>query len=153
MSMQPSETEFQDVEIAAIDLTQSQPPGKKILELSAMEIATASHPPSGGVAFLLDRQPPDGWQECFQSAEAALGYQEPFTAKLHGNTLEVEYDPERFEERVTGLKVAVANANTEYRQILRERAEHRRAAAEAEAEYRRTIADAAERLGIETVGE
>jgi hypothetical protein len=147
------EAEFQGVELVAIDLARSEPPGKKILELSAMEIARSDQPPLGGVVFLLDREPPDGWQECLHVAETELGYEGPYVSKLNGRSLELNYDPSRFDERFTGLKVAVANANEQYRQLLAERAEQRRRVEEAEAEYRAHIAAAAERLGIRTVSE
>ena len=148
-----TEDSFEGVEIVAIDLARSEPPGKKMLELSAMEIARSEHPPLGGVIFLLDREPPDGWYDCLRGAEAELGYEGPYVSKLEGHAIELDYDPERFEERFTGLKVAVANANAQYRQLLAERAEQRRRTEEAEAAYRGRIAAAAEKLGIPTVNE
>ena len=152
-SAREQEGEFQGVEIAGIDLARSEPPGKRMLELSAKEIARSDHAPLGGVVFLLDREPPDGWMECLQVAEGELGYEGPYVSKLNGDALELEYDPERFDERFTGLKVAVANANEQYRQLLAERAEQRRRVEEVEAAYRARIAAAAERLGIRTVSE
>ena len=148
-----NEDSFEGVEIAAIDLARSAPPGKKMLELSALEIARSEHAPLGGVVFMLDREPPDGWYECLRVAEAELGYEGPYVAKLEGQALELEYDPDRFDERFTGLKVAVANANAQYRLLLAERAEQKRRTEEAEADYRGRIAAAAERLGIRTVNE
>ena len=150
-SAKSPEVEFQGVEIVAIDLTRCEPPGKKILELSAMEIARSDQPPLGGVVFLLNQEPPDAWAECLQAAEAELGYEGPFVSKLNGRSLELDYDPNRFDERFTGLKVAVANANEQYRVLLSDRAEQRRRVDEAEAAYRARIAAAAERLGIRTV--
>lgn len=145
--------EFQGVEIVAIDLTRSEPPGKKILELSAMEIARSDQTLLGGVVFLLNQEPPDGWEECLRAAEADLGYEGQFISKLNGRSLELDYDPNRFDERFTGLKVSVANANEQYRLLLADRAEQRRRSDEAEAAYRARIAAAAERLGIRTVME
>ena len=152
-SARDEETEFEGVEIVAIDLARSEPPGRRMLDLSAMEIARGESPSLGGVVVMLDREPPDGWIECLQVAEGELGYEGAYVSKLEGRSLELDYDPERFEERFTGLKVAVANANEQYRQLLAERAEQRRRTEEAEAAYRARIAAAAERLGIPTVSE
>ena len=144
--------EFEEIEIVAIDLARSEPPGKKMLELSAMEIARADQSRLGGVVFLLNREPPHGWEECLRVAEDELGYQGPYLSKLNEESLELTYDPERFDERFTGLKVAIGNANEQYRHLLAERMEQRRRSDEADAAYRARIAAAADRLGIRTVG-
>jgi hypothetical protein len=142
---------FQDIEIVAIDLTQSEPPGKRMRELSAMEIARHDDPLLGSVVFVLSGEPPEGWDECLHRSEAELGYEGEFLSELNGRRLLLDYDPERFDERFTGLRVSVANANQQYREILHERAENRRRMDEAGARYREKIAAAAERLGIRTV--
>src|SRR5688500_11465367 len=109
-SAMEQETGFEGGELVGAELARAEPPGKRSRELGAVQSARADHAPLGGVVFLLDREPPDGWMECLQVAEGDLGYEGPYVSKLNGRALELDYDPERFDERFTGLKVAVANA-------------------------------------------
>jgi hypothetical protein len=153
MASGESEAPFQDIEVVAIDLSRSEPPGKRMRELSALEIARHDDPLLGSVVFQLSAEPPEGWDECLRRSEGELGYAGGFLSELNGRSLLLDYDPERFDERFTGLKVSVANANLQYREILAERAENRRRMEEAGARYREKIASAAERLGIRTVAE
>lgn len=153
MSTPASVEEYEDVQIVAVDLARSEPPSKRMLEMSAMDIASAESRPLGGVALQLDREPPEGWAECFQVAEGDLGYTGAFQAKVNGQMLELDYDPERFEERFAGLKLAITHANLAYRAILADRAEVRRRSEEAAESYRLKIAEAAQKLGIPTVPE
>lgn len=151
MSVPATEEEFDDVSLVGIDLDRCDPPGRRMLETSAMDLVTGDHTPLGGVVFLLDREPPEGWGECFEVAEADLGYEDSFVAKLVGATLELDYDPERFEERFKGLTVAVTHANLAFRAILVERAERRKQADVRRRHYQARIEEAARSAGIPTV--
>ena len=151
MSVPATAEEFEDITLVGIDLDRCDPPGRRMLETSAMDLVTGDHAPLGGVVFLLDREPPEGWGECFEVAERDLGYEDNFVAKLVGSTLELDYDSERFEERFKGLTVAVTHANLAFRAILVERAERRRLAEETRARYRTRIEAAARSAGIPTL--